>query len=154
MKKLIITLFILIGIGFVYNSYSQTPSKEYTFASGDTTTTFSVNKAKVVYFTFRDSSMTGTDTMHITIEQEHSTTGLKLNSIISLYDLSQITTTTRIASSSVIPVDNTTKTFAWYPGGVSGSEVRFTGTFRILRTNESTDDLYLPKTRCIFRFED
>lgn len=149
MKKLIITL--LFVMGFVFNSYSQ--SKEYTFTIGDTTTTFSVNKAKVVYFTFKDSSMTGTDTMHITIEQEFSN-GVILNSVVALYALSQTTTTTRVAGSLVSPGDNTTVTYAWYPNGVTASEVRFTGTFRILRLNESTNDLYAPKTRCIFWYAD
>jgi len=151
MKKIIIV--ILFVMGFVLNSYSQNSGKAGTFSFTDTSTTYSVSNAKVVYFTVRDSSMTGTDTLHVTIEKVYPNTGIALRSIITLYDLSQTTTTTRIASSLMIAGDNTTKTFAFYPGNVV-SDVRFTGTFRIVRTNESTDDAYLPKTRYFFWAED
>lgn len=147
MKTTIITLMLLMG-SF---SFSQ-ETKEETFSAGDTTVTWAVNDATALFFTLKDSAMTGTDSIYIGLRYVLSN-GMELNSTISLHDLSQTTTSTFVASNIVIPGDAGTKTFVWYPGGVSGSVTTYSGSIRISRLNGvNASTPYTPNTRMVFRY--
>lgn len=146
------TIIILIALFISTVAYSQT-EKQYTFQAGDTATTWSVSNAKVCYFTIRDSSMTGTDSIYIAMRFVHSS-GVVLNSVIALKDLAQTTMTTFVASSLLTGGDNTTKTFVFYPSGVSGGVAEYTGSFTITRLNGvNAATPYTPKTRLVFQYQ-
>lgn len=143
MKNTIIALFLLCSLVFV----SQAQFTEYTFSSGDTTFTASVKDARAVHFTIRDSSITGTDSIYIGLKTVYN--GITFLSTVSLHLLETTTTTTFVASNLVIPGDNTTKTYVWYPGNNS-SAIPFTGSFFIRRLNVNDNSTpYVPKTRIV-----
>ena len=148
MKKLLLALFILVT--FVTVSKSQ--FTEYTFSSGDTTFTASFKDAKAVFITIRDSSISGTDSIYVGLKQVYN--GITFLSTVSVHLLETTTTTTFIASNLLIPGDNTTKTYVWYPGN-NTAEIGFTGQLfvRRLNVNDNTTP-YLPKTRIIVQAVD
>lgn len=148
MKKSIITSLLLI----VVFAFAQTPGDWHTgsFASGDTTETITVAKAKVIYFIFTDSSMAGTDTMKILWEAPTNTTAIQY-APFSLHEMDQTTSTTDVSSAMLIPGDNSTQAYAFFP---RTAEQTITGTFLIARINFYDHVTpYLPKTRFAWKYE-
>lgn len=103
---------------------------EFSFSAGDTTESFDVNHAKTVYIIFRDSSITGTDSLWLGTQVTLSN-GILLKAAISVHSLAQTTITTYV-SNPVIPGDNSTVGYAFNPINVATT---FTGTIFISRLN-------------------
>ncbi len=126
---------------------------EYTFSAGDTTTTFTVSSAKSVYFTAIDSSMTGTDSLYLALKVAYSNSVAQYVAF-SVHLLGTTTSTTQIASTLLIPGASGASTWVWYPGGISGTQNEFTGTFFMSRLNGvNASTPYLPKSRIIVWYE-
>jgi hypothetical protein len=140
MKKLIIALFLIIA------SYAQAQETGF-FAAGDTTETYDVANASVVYFSFKDSAMTGTDSLKIFVQSVSG--GVTFYSLVGVHALSQTTSTTNV--SLLIPGASAGETYAFYPASGNGGTATFTGTFFIARLNVNDNITpYLPKTRYKF----
>ncbi len=148
MKKILIIIALFVSVV----SYSQ-EVKDYTFSTGDTTTTWSVNNARVCYFTISDSSMAGQDSIYIAFRYVHPS-GRTLYSEIAIKDLAQTTMTTFVSSALIVMTSGATKTYVWYPAGATGGEATYSGSFFIARLNQPpTSAGYQPKTRLVFRYE-
>lgn len=163
MKNKIYAFIILIVVCFnvkadyPFNTEPQSivfaAPQEYVFTAGDTTATFNVSNARAVFFTIKDSSMSGTDSVGIWLKYTVSGS-VYMYSIISVHLLATTTTTTFIASSLLIPGDATTATWVWYPGGVSGTEATYTGSFYVARLNGvNASTPYTPKTRIVVKYD-
>jgi hypothetical protein len=121
-------------------------TKEYKFIAGDTTTTFSINNASAVYICAKDSAMTGTDSLGAWIE--YTMNGVTIDVPITVHRLSTTTTTTFIAGELLIAGDGVAAGWVWYPAGVSGADIRFTGTLRLSRLNYNDHVTpYTPRTQ-------
>lgn len=121
------------------------------FGSGDTTATFEVSHAKIVYFVYGDSSMSGVDTVWFGITNTLSN-GLVIDCAVKLQAMNQTTSTTFLSGAVLIPGDNTKTIYTFIP--TTGSQETFTGTIKIARLNVNDNVTpYLPKGRFIFAFE-
>ena len=124
---------------------------EFDFGSGDTTTTYSVEHASIIYFIYRDSSLTGTDTLWIGITNTLSN-GLVLDAAVKVQALNQTTSTTFLSGAALIPGNNTTTAYAITP--VVYNTTKFTGTIKVTRLNVNDNITpYLPKGRGVFAAE-
>jgi hypothetical protein len=124
---------------------------EYTFSPGDTTTTFSVNHASIVYFMIADSSLTGTDTVWIGI-QVTLDNGRILKAPVAVHNVATTTQTTYVAPPLIIAGNGATAVFAFNPLSIGGA--KFTGIFFLARTNVNDNVTpYLPRTRLAFAYE-
>lgn len=137
---LILTLFCAFSI------QAQSDIETF-FTIGDTTETFYVDgNTNMVYITVADSTLTGTDSIHLFV-----ITGTRpYYSPVSVRDVNSTALTTYVASAGVagmIPGAGLTRTYAFEPKQIPGNR------FIILRSNESTDDLYAPKTRIVISFK-
>ena len=131
-------------------AFAQSNSQTGYFSAGDTTDTYSVQDAKIVYFAFKDSSMTGTDSLAIYARTYSG--GVTFYSPIAVHNLGTTTSTTNVTL--LIPADGLGATFAFIPGAVAGGDMTFTGEFYIVRLNGvNAATPYTPKTRYEFSYE-
>lgn len=145
MKNIIRILFAL----FLFVGVANAQWTTYTFSAGDTTTTFSVSNATIVYFTMKDSSMSGTDSLAIYLVSQSPITGESMYTQIAAHDISQATQTTN--TTFITAGDNTTKTFI-ITESMWGDKI--TATFFIRRLNTRTGEaVYAPKTRLAFKYD-
>lgn len=143
MKKLFLALLVIFAFAGSVNSQTT----EYTMSAGDTTFTAPFVNASAVFITVRDSSISGTDTLSVSLKYTYN--GIVFLSTVSLHLLETTTTTTFIASSLVSPGDNTTKTYVFYPGN-NAINCKYTGELFIRRLNTRTGEaVYAAKTRII-----
>jgi hypothetical protein len=124
---------------------------EFDFGAGDTTVTYDVAHAEIIYFVYRDSSLTGTDTLWIGVTNTLSN-GLVLDAPVKVQNMNQTTSTTFLSGSALIPGNNTTTIYAITP--VAYSQSKFTGTIKVARLNVNDNITpYVPKGRGIFAAE-
>jgi len=148
----------VININDLLNGYAQLPQAlttptnwtEDAFSAGDTTGTFDVNHAAALYLMARDSSMTGTDSLWLGI-QVTLNNGLILKAAIAVHNLATTTITTYITN-PLIPGDNTTVCYVWYPTNTGNG--KFTGTMFLARLNGvNAATPYTPVTRIAWAYE-
>lgn len=167
MKNIIAALLILFSVSLTQadmpvnktalpdilnTSLFYAPAQEYTFTAGDTTTTFTFLNARLCVLTIRDSSMSGTDSIGMWLQNTYN--GINFRSSVQVLAGSQTTYTTTINSALLTPTDGLTVSYYWFPGGkIMGSEVTMSGTFYVARLNQPpTAAGYQPKTRVIFQY--
>lgn len=151
MKHKIISLAVIACLSVIsYLAFSGfvNPGKWQvgSFAAGDTTETFEVFKAKVIYLIVTDSSVAGTDSLGFLWKVPTNTTAYQYGPI-SMHEADQTTTTTDVSSALLIPGDNSTQVYAWYPRDVGQT---ITGSFLLYRKNVNG---YAPKTRFALKYE-
>jgi len=123
---------------------------EDSFSPGDTTGTADVNHASVVYFMFRDSALTGTDTFWIGV-QVTLNNGIIIKGAVTVHNMATTTITTYITF-PIVPGNNSTAIYAFNPTSVGGT--KFTGTLFVARTNVNDNVTpYLPVTRWAYTYE-
>lgn len=145
MSKIILTIFLLFAGIFLVNIESKAQiisSQETFFTIGDTTETFNVpSNATRIVITVVDSSLAGVDTVFV-----KGITGISGNdvrySLLSVYDLARTAQATLVTS--MIPTNGLTKSYLL-------TEVPWR-SIQLVRSNESTDDLYAPKTRIVVTY--
>lgn len=144
MKTILIAVILFITSLSIYSQ-----EKQYTFSAGDTVTTFSVSNADIVYFTVKDSSISGTDTLAIYYMAKSPISGAYIYTQVAVHDLGQTTLTTNVTV--VSPGDNASKTYAITSQMWGG---KITATFYIQRQNTRTGEaVYAAKTRLSFRYD-
>lgn len=137
--KLILTVALLFCLFKISNAQILNTQETF-FTIGDTTETFQIGgNVKGVLITVVDSSLTGTDTVFV-----KGLTGANSSdnrySLLSVYDMYRTAQAT--LSTSMIPGNGLTKSYY----------LDLTIPFRaiqIVRSNQSTDNLYAPKTRIV-----
>lgn len=138
-----VTPFNIEGLPDILMSSSP---KEYKFIAGDTTTTFTLNGASSFIIGTKDSAMTGTDSLGAWLE--YSMNGVTIDVPLTVHRLSTTTTTTFIDASILIAGDGVAAGWVWYPSGVTGQDIRFTGTIRVSRLNGvNATTPYTPRTQ-------
>lgn len=166
MKNIIALIFILFSASvFAYtpvntNSVPEllnpnnvyAAAQEYTFTTGDTTTTFTFLNAHVLRLIIRDSTMSGTDSIGVWYKNVYN--GINFYSSFQVMAGSQTTYTTTINSALLQPTDGLTVAYTWYPGGkIMGADIIASGTIYVARLNQPpTAAGYQPKTRVIFEY--
>ncbi len=144
MKSIIfaILLFLVLAFGFQKEAKSQ-DAQETFFAVGDTVETFSVSgNPSRVFITVVDSSIAGTDTVFVQVKQSGVVT---VYGQLAVHDANATAQATNVVS--MIPGDTKTGVYWFNVSDIPG------GTFRIVRSNESTNDLYAPKTRIFVNYK-
>lgn len=141
MNKIILIIFAFL-FSFILTSESKSQileTQETFFTIGDTAQTFQLgNNTKYVLITVVDSSLTGTDTIYVKGITGANGSDLRY-SLLSTYDLYRTAQATLVTYMS--PGNGLTKSYML-------NEVPFRALY-IVRSNESTDDLYAPKTRIV-----
>jgi len=133
-------LFLVIAFAFQKEAKSQ---DETFFTIGDTTETFSVSgNPSRVFITVVDSSIAGTDTIFVQVKQNGVVTAYGQ---LAVHDANATAQATNVVS--MIPGDTKTGIYWFNVSDIPG------GTFRIVRSNESTNDLYAPKTRIFVNYK-
>jgi len=121
------------------------------FGSGDTTDTYTVNHAKIVYLVYRDSAMTGTDSLWFGITNTLSN-GLVLDAAVKVQAMNQTTATTFLSGAILVPGNNTTTIYVFTP--INGAQETISGTFKLARLNVNDNVTpYLPKGRYLLSYE-
>lgn len=124
---------------------------EFDFGAGDTTTTYDVQHASAIYLIYRDTSMTGTDTLWIGITNTLSN-GLVLDAAVKVQAMNQTTSTTFLSGAALIPGDNTTTAYIITP--VVYNTTKLTATIKIARLNRNDNVTpYLPTGRGLLAAE-
>mgnify|MGYP001320461756 CR=1 FL=1 len=148
----------VINLNDILNGYAQLPQvmttptnwTEDSFSPGDTTSTFDVNHASVVYVLYADSALTGTDTLWIGT-QVTLDNGRILRAQVSVHNATTTTATTYV-SFPIIPGNGLTALFSWNPTNVGGT--KFTGTMFMARTNVNDNVTpFLPVGRFAWAYE-
>jgi hypothetical protein len=139
--KLIIALFLMLVFA---NQVKAQDQLEILFTIGDTIETVNIpSNIRTVFVTVSDSSVAGVDTISV-LALTKSTRGLK--SPIATHSINATAPTTYIAN-PIVAGNGLTVTYSFDAQAVPG------GLFEICRLNESTDDLYAPKTRISVNFK-
>ena len=137
LKIFAITIFLFCVFAFQDNVKAQ-DAQETFFTIGDTTETFSIpGGVSKVFITVVDSSLAGVDTIFAQIK----ISGGVVTSYSPLAVRSANATAPTTYVTSMIPGNDATGTFQFDAKEIPG------GTFRLVRSNESTNDLYAPRTR-------
>ncbi len=137
---------IIIILAFIVSSFAYSQEKSYTFVTGDTTTTFTVQNAEVVNFSISDSSLTGTDSILVYYRTASPITGVYIYSPVAVHDANNTTATTN--TNYLSPGNGVARTYQINRNTWGGN---ITGTFFIQRTNTRTGEAaYAPKTRMFF----
>lgn len=148
----------VINFNDIINGYAQLPQvmttptnwTEDSFSPGDTTGTYGVNHASVVYLLYADSTLTGTDTIWVGV-QVTLDNGRVLKAPVSLHNAFTTTATTYVTF-PIIPGAGLTALFSWNPTNVGGT--KFTGTMFIARTNVNDNVTpFLPVGRFAWAYE-
>ncbi len=143
MKIIKLVIVLLLALILQKESKSQDAVETY-FAIGDTTETFTIPPGSDrVFITVVDSAMAGTDTIFAQIKISGGV--LTSYSPLSVRNTNATALTTYVTS--MIPGDATAGTFLFNSADIPGA------TFRLVRSNESTNDLYAPRTRITVSFK-
>lgn len=122
------------------------------FRAGDTTATYDVSHASVVYLVYVDSALTGTDSLWFGITNTLSN-GLVIDAPVKVQNLNQTTSTTYLSGSLLIPGNNT-KTIYLFTPSASVAGAKITATFKLTRLNVNDNVTpYVNVGRFIFAWE-
>jgi len=136
-------LFLVIAFGFQKEAKSQDAVETF-FAVGDTTETFNVPAgANKIFITVVDSSVAGTDTIWAQIKISGGV--VTSYSPLAVRNANATAPTTYVTS--MIPGDNTAGTYQFDAKEIPGA------TFRVYRSNVSTNNAYAPRTRITVSFK-
>ncbi len=138
MKIIFLTL-LLFGLTELANS-QIIRTQETFFTIGDTTETFQISgNAKGVLITVVDSSLAGVDTIYVQGLTGGNSSDIRYSTISAL-DMNRTADATYVTP--LIPTNGLTRSYLLDQKAVWRA-------IRIVRSNESTDDLYAPKTRIV-----
>ena len=142
MKLKIFATLLFLVIAFAFQKEVKAQDETF-FTIGDTTETFSVSgNPSRVFITVVDSSIAGTDTIFVQVKQNGVVTAYGQ---LAVHDANATAQATNVVS--MIPGDTKTGVYWFNVSDIPG------GTFRIVRSNESTNDLYAPKTRIFVNYK-
>jgi len=142
MKSIIFAILLFFAIAFGFQKEAKSQDETF-FTIGDTTETFSVSgNPSRVFITVVDSSIAGTDTVFVQVKQNGVVT---VYGQLAVHDANATAQATNVVS--MIPGDTKTGIYWFNVSDIPG------GTFRIVRSNESTNDLYAPKTRIFVNYK-
>ena len=142
MKSIIFAILLFFAIVFAFQKEAKSQDETF-FTIGDTTETFSVSgNPSRVFITVVDSSIAGTDTIFVQVKQNGVVTAYGQ---LAVHDANATAQATNVVS--MIPGDTKTGIYWFNVSDIPG------GTFRIVRSNESTNDLYAPKTRIFVNYK-
>ncbi len=142
MKSIIFAILLFFAFAFAFQEEAKAQGETF-FTIGDTTETFSVSgNPSRVFITVVDSSIAGTDTVFVQVKQSGVVT---VYGQLAVHDANATAQATNVVS--MIPGDTKTGVYWFNVSDIPG------GTFRIVRSNESTNDLYAPKTRIFVNYK-
>ncbi len=120
------------------------------FSAGDTTVAIDVNNARRFLFAFKDSSISGADSVKAFVRFKSG--GVTFYAPLAVHDLGQVTSTTNTLIMS--PGDGLAGAYVFSLSAFAGADQLFTGTIYIQRTNTRTGEaVYGANTRYWYSYE-